>query len=89
MNWEEITFGAIVSVGLIEWLKAFDKEKKWKKYYKLLPLLVSFVPAYFISTIDGAFSIPEVMLNQLGIFSFSILQYTTIIEVIEKKLKTP
>jgi len=86
MNWEEVIFGAVSIIGLIEWLKSFDKEKKWKKYYKLLPLLLSSIPAILISHMNNQFIWSNVILLQLGIFSFSIIGYNNAIELIQKKL---
>ena len=87
MNWEEITFGAITVAGMVEWLKTFDKESKWKKYYKFLPLLSSTIPAFLIALYINDFRFSVVALNYLGIFSASILGYETVIDTIQKKLK--
>lgn len=87
MNWTEITFGAVAITGLIEWVKSFDKEKKWKKYYKFLPLVFSIIPAILFSNIAEIDSWSYILLMWLGIFSFSILGYENIIETIQSKIK--
>lgn len=86
MNWEEVVFGAVSIIGLIEWIKSFDKEKKWKKFYKFLPLLLSTLPAILISHMNDEFIWSNIILLQLGIFSFSIIGYHNIVELINKKL---
>ena len=87
MNWQEVLYGAVAITGLIEWIKSFDKEKKWKKYYKFLPLVLAIVPAVFFANIADQSSWSYILLLWMGIFSFSILGYESIIETIQKKIQ--
>jgi len=88
MNWEELVLGAISIIGIIEWLKNLDPEKKLKKFYKFFPLVLSLVPAVLISSLAENMTWAFIGLNALVIFSFSTLGYQTIIETIEKKIKS-
>ena len=87
MNWEEIIFGAVAITVFIEWTKSFDKTKKWKKYYKFLPLFLSFIPAILFAHTQENLLWSNVLLLWMGVFSFSIIGYQNIIELIQKKLK--
>ena len=87
MQWQEIIFGAISVIGIIEWLKQLDPENKLKKFYKFLPILVSAIPAVLISHSAGNFIWSSILLNLTVIFSFSTLGYQAIVETIEKRIK--
>lgn len=89
MNWQEIIFCAIAVVGIIEWIKNLDPEKKLKKFYKFFPVVISIIPAILISNLSSEGSWASVVLNTLVIFSFSTLGYQTIVETIEKNIKNP
>jgi len=86
-EWYEILFGAVSIVGFIEWIKGFDKEKKFKKYYKFLPLILSAAPAVFFAHYTDNFVWSYILLQWMGIFSFSIIGYQNIIELIQKRTK--
>lgn len=88
MNWQLVLAGAISITGFIEWIKSFDKEKKLKKYYKFLPLILAIAPAVFISYQESSISWSYILFNWMLIFSFSVIGYDNIIDTIQKKIKT-
>ena len=88
MNWTEILFGSIILIGLIEWLKQLDKNNKWKKAYKFLPLLLSVAPAVLVGIYHDTWNVGFIALNWLSIFSISTLGYDNIIEVINQRFKS-
>jgi hypothetical protein len=88
MTWTEILFGAIILIGIIEWLKTLDKESKLKRYYKYLPLLLASIPAVLIAIYNNTWNVGFIVLNWLSIFSFSTLGYQNIIKIVQKKFNT-
>jgi len=86
MNNELLVFGAITVVGLAEWFKSFDKEDKLKKYYNLLPLILS-IPVAIILTLSQDDPWYLGFLYWGVTVGFSVLGYTTVIETIQKMLK--
>lgn len=86
MNYQIILFGAISIVGLAEWLKAFDKEDKLKKWYNLLPLLLG-IPVGVILTVYQKDPWYMGFLYWGALVSVSVLAYNTIIETINKIAK--
>lgn len=85
MTWTEILFGAIILIGIIEWLKGLDKDSKLKRYYKFFPLVLGILPALLIGLYNETWNVGFIALNWLSIFSFSTLGYQNIIEIIQKK----
>lgn len=87
MEWQQVIFGAVAITGFIEWIKGFDKEKKYRKYYKFLPFFLSAAPAIFFSHVTDNFVWSYILLQWMGIFSFSIIGYENIVELIQKRLR--
>lgn len=88
MMWSEVLFGAIILIGLVEWIKKLDSNNKWKKAYKYMPLLLSVAPAVLLGIYNGTWNLGFIALNWLSIFSISTLGHDNIIEIIRDKFKT-
>jgi len=86
-SWLIILLGAVIVVGVTEFIKSIDKKDKIKKYYFVFPIVMSFV-AGFINTFVGigVFNVWMFLLNSLVIFGFSIIGYESILKLVQKHI---
>ena len=87
INFQILLLSAVSVTGISDWLKTFDKEKKLKRYYNLLPLFISIltslgVTLYTEKVIDfGAW-----ILYFTTTLAISTLAYETIVEWVKTKI---
>lgn len=89
INWNMIFAGAIIVLGLTEYIKSFDRQEKLKSIYGLFPLGISILAGLTISGLQG-FSIWSFVFNNLLVLGFSIIGYESILKFVKslvEKLK--
>lgn len=85
MNWELVTIGVFVVVGLIEYVKGFFPQASASTWR------VAIVPASFLAAAVGQIATlqpvwPGVLLHGLVILSASQLGYQVVVEAVKRRL---
>lgn len=84
--WGVILACAIVVVGIIEYIKKLDKDKKLKKVYKYLPIPFSFGIGLIPIFINNGFKFWPFILTVLLIFAISTIGHDMIIKFVKEKI---
>jgi len=89
ISWELLVFGAVVVVGLIEWIKKFSWVQKLKKFFNWFPLVGAIIAGLAVSSyLEGALNVASWGLYSLGILSISVLGYQNIVEYVRNKVES-
>jgi hypothetical protein len=85
LNWNYILAGAIIIIGVSEYVKSFfDKksEKIKKSIYKFIPLGISLIVGGILSILQGI-NVWEFIFYSLLSLGFSVAGYETIIKFVQ------
>lgn len=86
-SWLIILLGAVIVVGVTEFIKSIDKKDKIKKYYFIFPIGMSFVSGLITTFVGiGVFNVWMFLLNALVIFGFSVIGYESILKLVQKHI---
>lgn len=86
-SWMLISLGAIIVVGITEFVKSIDKEGKLKKGYFAFPLSMSFLSGLIITFVGlQSFNVWMFLLNALVILGFSVIGYESILKLVQKHI---
>lgn len=83
IDYEVLLLGAIAIVGLSDWLKAFDKEKKFQKFYNLIPMIIAIPVAIVVTAYTKSVWYMAFLYGAVEV-AISVLAYQNIIETIQK-----
>ena len=84
--WGIIIASAIVVTAIIEYIKELDKKDKLVKFYRYMPLPLSFGVAIINIFIIDKFRLWPFLLTALLIFSIATLGHDVIIKFIKEKI---
>ena len=89
LNWNLLIGCSAGIVGFIEWIKSFDKEKKLKKLYNILPLILAIgigVPSSML--IVKSFDVLAWIVYSFILLALSTLGYKSIIKYVTRKIES-
>ena len=87
VNFQLLLLSAVSVTGIADWLKTFDKEKKLKKYYNLLPLVLSILTSFGVALYtEGGVNYGAWIIYFTTTLAISTLAYDTIIEWVKTKI---
>lgn len=87
-SWLIILLGAVIVVGVTEFIKSIDKKNKIRKYYFVFPIGMSFISGLITTFVGiGVFNVWMFLLNSLVIFGFSIIGYESILKLVQKQIE--
>jgi len=86
LSYEYFAFASLAILGFVEWLKSLDPKNKLKNLYRFFPMVLSIPSGIIVMKLHGlGWSTAPFFIG--SVLAFSVLGYTSGVELIQKLLK--